>query len=60
MMNCEEVPNPPKEKEAERRAEVSAGFFSSFLISQGNNRKLKAQEVGLRDKLELLKLFKLS
>lgn len=39
MMNCEEVPNLPKEKEAERRAEVSAGCFPPFLISQGNNRK---------------------
>lgn len=51
MRNCEKV-----QKEAERRTGVSAPIVV-FPRETGDG---KAQEVGLRGKLELLKLLKLS
>lgn len=58
--NCEKKPNLPKEKEAERRTEVRAGWFSPISLFPREIRgDEEAQEVGLK-KLELLKLLKVS
>lgn len=61
MMNCEKEPNLPKEKEAERRTEVRASWFSPISLFPREIRgDEEAQEVGLKGKLELLKLLKVS